>query len=353
MPVVIAPAVALPVHQVSTEEVLERIAELYPDHPKLARVFEVVRATTVRTRWYSRPLAEQFRNDDSVAERTRAHLNDCLELAERAARATLREAGLEPEEVTALVTSSATGHTMPGLDIQLMERLGIAPTARRIPVTQMGCAGGAFGIATAAELVTARPETKALVVCSDTLSHYLHERDTGMDGMIFKGLVGDAAGACVVQDRSTGRRMEIQDSWNCLEVNARGVVGGYVDNDGLHLHNSPVVSDMIRGLTPKLKEWLERDAPVGADHGPEFAACHTGSPKILSCFAEGLECSPEIFDPARDSLRELGNLGSVSMLDMLERTFAKPPRSGAHGVIFGAGPGIFLTAVKAIWRDEV
>ncbi|MBC2905235.1 hypothetical protein [Streptomyces cupreus] len=353
MPVVIAPAVALPVHQVSTDEVLERMAQLYPDHPKLARAFEVIRATTVRTRWFTRPLSEQFRNGGSVRERTREHLRDCLELAERAARATLREAGLEPEQVSALMVSSATGHTMPGLDIMLMERLGIAPGARRVPVTQMGCGGGAFAISMAAELVMARPESNVLVVCADALSHYLHERDNGMDGMIFKGLVGDAAGACVVRDRSTGRHMEIVNSWNCLEVSARDVVGTYMDNEGLHMYNSPAVTDAIRGLMPGLKEWLKSTAPAGEDGKLEFAVSHTGSPRVLERFAEGLECSPEIFGPARDSLRDLGNLGSASLLDTLERTFAKPPASGARGVVFGVGPGIFLTAMQAIWRDDV
>ncbi|WP_328874774.1 PhlD [Streptomyces sp. NBC_00287] len=353
MPVVIAPAVSLPVHQVTTDEVLERIAQMYPDHPQLDRVFDVIGATTVRTRWYTRPLAEQFGNHGTLAERTREHLRDCLDLAERAARASLREAGLAPEQITALVVTSATGHSMPGLDVKLVERLGLSPSIRRIPVTQMACGGGSFAISMAAELVVARPEAKVLVVCADVFSHYLHEGDTGMDGMIFKALLGDAAGACVVRDRSNGRHMEIVNSFNCMDVTACDVVGTYVDNDGLHTRNSPKLMGVIRGLLPGLREWLEHNAPADSDGKPEFIVSHTGSPRVLECFIEGLECAPELFDPARDSLSELGNLGSVSLLDGLERTFAKPPESGAHGVILGIGPGIFITAVKAIWWDEV
>jgi predicted naringenin-chalcone synthase len=125
-------------------------------------------------------------------------------LSERAARGALWEAGLAPEEVDALVVVSSTGHTMPGLDVRLMARLELRPSARRIPVTQLGCGGGVFGVSTAMELMAARPDATVLVVCADVFSHYLHRDDTGMDGMIFKGIIGDGAGACVVRAEASG-----------------------------------------------------------------------------------------------------------------------------------------------------
>ncbi|MEV0524327.1 PhlD [Streptomyces sp. NPDC050439] len=350
MPVVSAPVVALPRHQVDTDELLSVLSELYVDHPRLKAIHTAIRATSVRSRWYTRPLAEQFSTDVPVVERMRTHLRDSLDLAESAARGALFESGLEPGDITNLVVTSATGHTMPGLDVHLMERLALPCSVRRLPVTQLGCGGGAFALTRARDLVLARPDATVLVVCADVYSHYLHPADTGMDGMIFKGLIGDAAGACVVRAGSDGPHMELNEPWEYLLPGSRDIVGSYVDSDGLHAHNAPRLLRAVQDIAPRVREWLERTAPPGADARPGFVVSHSGSPKILDAVMAGLGCPPEMVDLSRDSLRELGNVGSASVLDVLERTFAKPPADGDEGLLLALGPGISLIASKITWR---
>lgn len=350
MPVVSSPVVALPRHQVTTDELLDGLQRLYPYHSKLPHIMRVVRSTTVRTRWYTRPLAERFGVVHSLKERTRAHLRDSLELAEKAAAQALLEAGLVPADIDGLVVLSSTGYSMPGLDVLLMDRLGLPRSVRRVPVCQIGCAGGVFALARAMELVAARPGSTVLVVCADVFSHYLHPADAGLDGMILKGLFGDAAGACVVRPEVEGPRMELVGSWEYVHPESHGVVGTYLDGDGLHGFNSPRLLRVVEGAMPHLADWLERTAPAGAVPMPGFIVSHTGGPRILEAFVEGLGCRPELVDPARDSLRELGNVGSVSVLDVLDRTFAKPPSEGDRGLLLAAGPGVTLVAVQAVWR---
>jgi predicted naringenin-chalcone synthase len=350
MSVVSAPVVALPRHQVTTDELLDWITELYPDHPGLPDALRVIRSTTVRTRWYTRPLEQQFLPAPSLAERTRTHLLDSLELAEKAALGALFEAGLAAADIDGLVVLSATGHTMPGLDVVLMERLGLPPSVRRIPVSQVGCAGGVFALARAMEMAAARPDSTILVVCSDVFSHYMHRGDAALDGMILKGLFGDAAGACVVRAGAHGPRMELTDSWEYVLPNSHHMVGTHLDGDGMHAHNSPGLRHTIEGGMSRLLEWLKGIAPPGTDPAPRFVVSHTGGPRILDAVVSGLGCAPEMVDLARDSLREVGNVGSVSVLDVLERTFAKSPADGDHGLLFSAGPGVSLIAVRAVWR---
>ncbi|MFC7267014.1 PhlD [Streptomyces lutosisoli] len=349
--VVSAPVVSLPRFQVTTDELLDRITELYPDDPSLSVVRRVIRATTVHTRWYSRPLEQQFAPAPSLAERTRTHLMDSLELAEKAAHGALFEAGLAASDIDGLVVLSATGHTMPGLDVLLMERLGLPPSVRRIPVSQVGCTGGVFGLARAMEMVTAHPGSTVLMVCSDVFSHYLHRGDSGLDGMILKGLFGDAAGACVVRTEAQGPHMELIDSWEYVHPNSHDIVGSRLDCDGLHAFNSPRLRHAVEGAMPRLLEWLKRSAPPGSDPAPRFVVSHTGGPRILDAIVAGLGCDPAMVDLARDSLREQGNVGSVSVLDVLERTFVKSPVDGDHGLLIAAGPGVSLIAVRAVWRQ--
>ncbi|MEU6145025.1 type III polyketide synthase [Streptomyces sp. NPDC047081] len=351
MPVVSAPVVVLPRHQVTTDELMERIEELYADHPKIRQIRRVMRATTVRTRCYTRPLAEQFGVPSSLAERARAHLRECLDLAERAAEQALLETGLDPGEINGLVVLSSTGHSLPGLDVPLMDRLGLPRSVRRVPVSQVGCAGGVFALARALDLMAAGRDSRVLVVCVDAFSHYLHGADTGLDGMILKGLFGDAAGACVVRSEAAGPRMELLRAWEYVHPDTHGTVGTYVDGDGLHGFNSPKLQRVVREAMPLVTDWLERTAPPGCDPAPRFVVSHTGGPRILDAFVEGLGCHPDMVDLARDSLRELGNVGSVSVLDVLQRTFAKSPAEGDRGLLLAAGPGVTFVAVQAVWRS--
>ncbi|GAA5013237.1 type III polyketide synthase [Streptomyces siamensis] len=350
MSVVTAPVVTLPRHQVTTDELLDRITELYEGHPGLAVARRVIRSTTVRARWYTRPLEEQFDDTLPLAERTCRHLEDSLDLAEKAARGALVEAGLTAADIDGLVVLSATGHTMPGLDVLLMERLDLPPSVRRIPVTQVGCGGGVFALVRAMDMVAAHPGATVLVVCADVFSHYLHRGDTGLDGMILKGLFGDAAGACVVRPEAQGPRMELTHSWEYLHPDSRDLVGSRTEGDGLHAYNSPKLRNVIEGTMPRILEWLERVAPPGTDPVPRFVVSHTGGPRILDAIVGGLGCDPAMVDLARDSLRELGNVGSVSVLDVLERTFVKSPAEGDHGLVLAAGPGVSLFAARAVWR---
>lgn len=128
-------------------------------------------------------------------------------------------------------------------------------------------------------------------------------------------------------------------------------MGSITDSDGFHGCNSLRLLGAIGEVMPKLKDWLHRTRSAGADAAPDFIVSHTGSPKVLDAIVEGLGTDPELFGLARDSLREVGNLGSVPVLEVLERTFMKPPRDGVRGLTVAVGPGVSAMALKGVWHS--
>jgi len=62
-----------------------------------------------------------------TSERMNAYDPAAAELAGRAARAALADAGLLPERITHLVTVSCTGAAAPGVDIALLRSLPLRP----------------------------------------------------------------------------------------------------------------------------------------------------------------------------------------------------------------------------------
>lgn len=351
MPTVCAPAIEVPGYQVTTRELLETLADFYRGHPRLKVVLRVIAATTVRSRRYCHPLAEVLSSELSLGDRLRRHNEDAVTLAEAAAHDALLQAGISAQDIDCLVVSSHSGHTMPGIDVALQARLGLPAGIRRVPVTQLGCAGGAWSIAFAAELMLARPWGNALVVCADVFSSGLHPDDTDMDGMIFKGLIGDAAGACVVRGDAEPLGMVMRESWEYIVPGTRSVVGSRLEADGVHGHNKVALLEAVESAMPHLNKWLQDTCPPGGDAAPEFVVSHCGSPRILDGIVEGLSVDPSLVRLSRESLGEIGNVGGASVLDVLSRTFDSPPEDGAQGLLLAVGPGVAVVASRIEWRD--
>jgi len=82
-----------------------------------------------------------------------------------------------------------------------------------------------------------------------------------------------------------------------------------------------------------------------ADHGLTRAdigwwVCHPGGPKVIEALEEALEVPREAVRLTWESLARVGNLSSVSVLQVLEDTLReRPPAPGSHGVLMAMGPG--------------
>ncbi|WP_431684170.1 PhlD [Kitasatospora sp. KL5] len=333
----------------STEILVKFLADEYRDHPRIEYALKTIQATTVQTRPFSRPLEEIARPAVSMGERMRAHFQDACSLAEEAARDALASAQVRPQDISALVCATSTGYAMPGVDIHLIGRLGLPATVHRTPVTQLGCAGGAYGLAKAAEHTAVHPGSNVLVVCADVFTPFLHHADAGMDAMIFRGILGDAAGACVVRGGTDGPGPVMTQSWQYVVPDSSDIVGIRLEDDGFHGYNSFRLINAVGSALPHLVEWLNRTCPPAAEASPDFIVAHPGSPRVMDTLISGLQCNAELLALSRESLREMGNIGSVSLLDVLTRTFADPPPTGTHGLMVGVGPGVTLVASRVDW----
>ncbi|MGW1473679.1 hypothetical protein ACWCQJ_20855 [Streptomyces olivaceus] len=150
------PSVALPEHRVSTEEIVVDLERAGAGRRDLAAAVRIVWALGVDTRYVSRSLA-RLGEAEEIADRNRWTVEAVYRLGEEAARRALKAARLEAGEVGALVAVHSSGIAMPGLGVHLSRALGLRADVLHVPVTQVGCAGGAWGLALAADLVAARP----------------------------------------------------------------------------------------------------------------------------------------------------------------------------------------------------
>lgn len=122
-----------------------------------------------------------------------------VDLAERAARDALREAGVEPASVGAIVVATSSGpYHFPSLACLLHARLGL--TAQPAFDVAAACAGFPYALTVADQSIRCGDHERVLVVGADCLSTYCDPQDRGTSA-----LFGDGAGAALlVADRDDG-----------------------------------------------------------------------------------------------------------------------------------------------------
>jgi predicted naringenin-chalcone synthase len=136
------------------------------------------------------------------------------ELGECAIRRAAVQAGLDVRELRAFFFTSVTGIASPSIEARLVNRMGLSPEIRRIPMFGLGCVAGAAGIARAADYVRAYPEQAAVLLSVELCSLTLQRKDLSMANLISAGLFGDGAAAVIVGGTEcVRRRMRGRRSW--------------------------------------------------------------------------------------------------------------------------------------------
>jgi alkylresorcinol/alkylpyrone synthase len=79
-------------------------------------------------------------------------------------------------------------------------------------------------------------------------------------------------------------------------------------------------------------------------------ACHPGGPKVLEAIEEALEVPRAALQRSWDSLREVGNLSSASVLFVLDELLRSGEvQSGEWGLVVAMGPGFCSELVLLRW----
>ncbi len=77
--------------------------------------------------------------------------------------------------------------------------------------------------------------------------------------------------------------------------------------------------------------------------------CHPGGPKVIDAVENTLDLPANALEHTRNSLRDNGNLSSVSVLDVLRANMADPPPRGSFGLMIAMGPAFCSELVLLGW----
>ena len=354
---ILSVATAHPPHRYEQEELIAAFEESWAQqHHNVRRVAQLHKAVQVGGRWLALPM-EQY-HGLTFGEANAAFIEVGTDVAADAVRAALDASGLHASDVDHVLFTSVTGIAAPSIDARLVNRLGLRPDVKRVPMFGLGCVAGAAGIARLSDYLRAWPDQVAVLVSVELCSLTLQRQDLSIANLIASGLFGDGGAAVVAVGAERARRMGHKPGTGGPRVLAtrsrfypdtERVMGWDIGQTGFKIVLSPEVPDMVhRFMGADLKAFLaDQDLPREAVRS---WVCHPGGPKVLLAFEDALGLTRDDVQLTWDSLREVGNLSSASVLHVLKDTIEqRRPGAGTHGMMLAMGPGFCSEFVLLEW----
>ena len=244
-------------------------------------------------------------------------------------------------EISHLVVASCTGFAAPGLDLELVARLGLNPSVERTMIGFMGCYAAINALKIAHHIVRSQPQACVLVVNCELCT--LHLKDTeDLETLLSFCLWGDGCSAALISAEPVG--LQIDSFRALLAADAAELMSWRVRDDGFDM----VLSGRVPATVAKVLD-AHADVILGGDAVTRFThwAVHPGGRSVLDAVEGALGLGPDDLATSRAVLREYGNMSSATVMFVLERMLRRAA-TGERGCAMAFGPG--LTAETMLFQ---
>jgi predicted naringenin-chalcone synthase len=247
------------------------------------------------------------------------------------------------QQITHIITVSCTGMYAPGLDIDLVERLGLKTTVERTCINFMGCYGAINALKTADYICRADAHAKVLVVSVELCTLHFQKENT-LDNWVANSLFSDGAAAVLVENTASrlamGTYLVLNHFYSEFLPGARNEMGWFVGNTGFEMRLTSKVSKQIKNNIKAVTNRLLHHAGIENITKIDAYAIHPGGRKILEAVEEALELPEESNNFAYGVLRKYGNMSSATILFVLQRILQSTIKSDQQILSFAFGPGL-------------
>jgi len=288
-----------------------------------------------------------------ISNRMSLYEQYALDLAERAVLQCLESLpSLSISHITHLITFSCTGMSAPGLDIQLVDRLGLNRSVERTCINFMGCYAGINAIKTAYHISRSQPDAVILLAGVElcTLHYQKNEKE---DQIIANALFADGASACIVSSQkipsvNNTPALSLKNFYAEFEPGDKEEMAWRIGDYGFDLRLSSYVPALLKKSIPDFMAKLFSRAGL-KQSDIDFYAFHPGGVRILEACAEALHISKKENEIAYRVLRDYGNMSSVTIFFVLKAFLESfdTHDTGKKLLACAFGPGLTMESMVA------
>lgn len=286
----------------------------------------------------------------SISRRMEIFESFATDLCYMAVNDCLKNISLNSTEITHLITFSCTGMSAPGVDINLIEKLGLSRNIERTCINFMGCYAGINALRMAKYIVTSQKDAVVLL-CGIEICTIHYQKSKSQDQLIANAIFGDGAAAAIItsSDNKVDQQypgLILDKFYSEYEPSGIDEMAWRIGDFGFDLKLSTYVPALIQKNIAGLINKLFEKAGLNQKN-IDWYALHPGGIKILEACEKALNISKQDNSYSYDVLKEYGNMSSVTIFFVLKKYFEKLIKddSGKNILSCAFGPGLTMESM--------
>jgi len=346
MPSIVSIETAFPEYKYEQGEIIDSLVKIWSQKVRNTnRLRSIQENVLVGSRHLSMPLEDYFLGL-SFGKRNKRFIESAVSMAESAALSTLEKSGLSPQDISSIWSNTVTGFAIPSIEARLMNKIPFSTTTKRVPLMGLGCMAGVAGVNRVSDYLKAYPLEAALFISVECCSLTFQMEDISVANLVSTGLFGDGCAVVLMvgDEHPLVHQAPLKhlSSRSVFFRDSEDVMGWDVGESGLKIILNKNVPDVTENqLSDPLQKFL-RDHSIELGELPSIFA-HPGGPKVLLAMEKILDLPQGGLTHSWASLKEKGNMSSVSVLDIFKRHIDeyyqnKRNLKGSRGLALAMGP---------------
>ncbi|MFG1492843.1 type III polyketide synthase [Halobacteriovorax sp. ZH4_bin.1] len=341
-----------PDYTYKTEEIVEAAQRLWlkdVDETTRRKALKIFKGSKIDQRSAVVDLETVFSNI-SFEEKNNIYKAKMVEYGKRLLKRTFERSNIDPSEVDYIITTSCTGFMIPSVDAYLVNEFGLKKDVVRLPVTEMGCAGGTSALIYADEFLKANPDKTALVLTMEIPSITFQLNDLDAANLVSTAIFSDGF-ACAVLKGGEGKGAHIINTDMYNFSHGEYLMGFELINSGLKIVLDKDVPSAIEGNFENIfLPFLERNGLKIEDI--DNYMFHPGGKKIIQMVEDYIGDYNKDISESKWVLENCGNMSSATILHIFDKvTKERVIESGQRGYMLAFGPGFMAQSILLEWRS--